>query len=67
MRALESRIIRLEREARLRVGKPMPCHRVIVRAGEDSKTPIAALIASGAASSGDRFIVRTIIRPGGMS
>jgi len=59
-RSIGRRLERLEaaQPARLR-----PCHRLIIREGEDEASRIAALIGSGKAAEDDLFIVRTIVAP----
>jgi hypothetical protein len=56
----------LRRLERLEAAQPVrlrPCHRLIIRDGEDTSSRIAALIASGEAEEHDLFIVRTIVAP----
>lgn len=59
-RMLEARLAKLEaaRGTKAHTGQ---AHRIIVWRGDDADAQIDALVASGAASRSDRFIVRRII------
>ena len=59
-RSIGRRLERLEAAQPVRL---RPCHRLIIREGEDQTSRIAAMIGSGEAQEGDLFIVRTIVAP----
>ena len=54
---------RLERLEAAQPKRLRPCHRLIIREGEDQTSRIAAMIGSGEAQEGDLFIVHTIVAP----
>jgi hypothetical protein len=59
----EARIAKLEEALRRGSGDAYAAHRLVARPGDDEAQMISALIASGSAKLGDRFIVRRIVRP----
>jgi O6-methylguanine-DNA--protein-cysteine methyltransferase len=61
--ALAKRIAQLEAKARNPEDALRPCHRVIGRTHEELEEKQAALIASGEADAGDRFIHMRIVSP----